>query len=247
MYKFTVRAKKALEIGSDLAKELGHKYIGTEHILYGLIKEGEGVASKVLNSKKVFAEDVKNKIIEILGKDEIMEDTKGFTPSSKKILETSFVEARKLKYNYIGTEHILIGILKDEENIAVKILLDLNIGVSSIYSKILEVIKEGEEIKDKINESVNDLENNDINRLGESKKNKEKNSFKDTPTLNQYGVDLTKKALEGKLDPIIGRSYELERVIQILSRRGKNNPCLIGEPRSWKNRNNRRISTKNKR
>ena len=219
-YKFTNRANKAIEIANDIALELGHNYIGTEHILYGLAKEGNGIAAKVLENQDVIADDIINKIEELIGSEEPIENVIDFTPRTKRVVETAFIEARKLGYNFIGTEHILIGILREGDCIAAKILLDLNVNIPKLYNEIIKVIKEGEDNNQDIIESSNSS--------GKSKRGK--GSYNQTPTLNQFGEDLTKKAEEGKLDPIIGRKEEIERVIQILSRRTKNNPCLIGEP-----------------
>ena len=219
-YKFTNRANKAIEIANDIALELGHNYIGTEHILYGLAKEGNGIAAKVLENQDVIADDILNKIEELIGSEEPIENVIDFTPRTKRVVETAFIEARKLGYNFIGTEHILIGILREGDCIAAKILLDLNVNIPKLYNEIIKVIKEGEDNNQDIIESSNSS--------GKSKRGK--GSYNQTPTLNQFGEDLTKKAEEGKLDPIIGRKEEIERVIQILSRRTKNNPCLIGEP-----------------
>ena len=214
IYKFTARAKKAIELAQNEAIALGHSYIGSEHILYGLIKEGAGVASRVLENQDITPEDVENKIIEMIGKEAFSQiETLGFTPRSKKILENSFIEAKKLGYDYIGTEHLLMGILREGDSIAVRILIDLDVDLPKIYNEIVNVINEVEDVK------------------GQSGGNRNvRSSFNSTPTLNQFGEDLTKKALDGKLDPVVGRNVEIERVIQILSRRTKNNPCLIGEP-----------------
>ena len=215
-YKFTNRAKKAIEIANELAIELGHSYIGTEHILYGLAKEGSGVASKVIGEQGIKTDMIINKIIELIGNEIIKGGTLGFTPRAKRVIENSFIESKKLGYNYIGTEHILIGILREGDSIATRVLLELNINIPKLYNEIVKVINEGE--------NTNSEEKN-------GRQEKRKNgSYNSTPTLNQFGEDLTKKAEEGKLDPIIGRKEEIERVIQILSRRTKNNPCLIGEP-----------------
>ena len=219
-YKFTNRANKAIEIANDIALELGHSYIGTEHILYGLAKEGNGIASKVLENQNVTADDILNKIEELIGRDEPIENIVDFTPRTKRVVESAFIEARKLGYNFIGTEHLLIGILREGDCIAAKILLDLNVNIPKLYNEIIKVINEGED---------NQGEEESVNYSNGSKR-KGKGSYNQTPTLNQFGEDLTKKAEEGKLDPIIGRKEEIERVIQILSRRTKNNPCLIGEP-----------------
>ena len=214
IYKFTSRAKKTIEIAKEEARLLGHSYIGTEHILYGLIKEGAGVACRVLLNQGIQAQEVENKIIEMIGKENIEEkNTLGFTPRTKRVIENSFIEARKLGYDYIGTEHLLIGILKEGDSIAVRILLDLDTELPKLYNDIINVINEGEEV----------LTDGTINKKLDS-------NFNLSPTLNQFGEDLTKKASDGKLDPVVARNKEIDRVIQILSRRTKNNPCLIGEP-----------------
>ena len=216
MYKFTSRAQKALEIANNIAQELGHSYIGTEHILYGLTEEGAGVAARVLENQGINSEDVKSKIEELIGVEEPTEETLGFTPRTKRIIENSYIEARKLGYNYIGTEHLLIGIIKEGDSVAVRILLDLNVNIPKLYNEIIKVLNEDESVKD------------DENTPGKS--TSRRGSYNSTQTLNQFSDDLTKKAEEGKLDPVVGRNEEIERVIQILSRRTKNNPCLIGEP-----------------
>ena len=219
-YKFTNRSNKAIEIADDIALELGHSYIGTEHILYGLAKEGNGIASKVLENQNVTADDILNKIEELIGSDEPIENIVDFTPRTKRVVESAFIEARKLGYNFIGTEHLLIGILREGDCVAAKILLDLNVNIPKLYNEIVKVINEGEDY----NSSEDSLNNTN------GGKRRGKGSYNQTPTLNQFGQDLTKKAEEGKLDPVIGRKQEIERVIEILSRRTKNNPCLIGEP-----------------
>ena len=212
LYKFTNRAKKVIEIANDKSIELGHNYIGTEHILYGLVKEGEGIASKVLTNKGITSEKVLKEIQEMLGNGKEIKESLGFTPRSKRVLENAFLEAKRIGYNYIGTEHLLLAILKEEDSIAVKIIIELNVEIPQIYNEIAKVINE---------EIYN--ENNK-----ETSNNKHQNS--QTPILNQYGEDITEKAEEGKFDNIIGREKEIERMIEILSRRTKNNPCLIGEP-----------------
>ena len=214
-YKFTNRAEKAIQIANDIADEFGHNYIGTEHLLYGLAKEGTGVASKVLENQGVTSDKVESEIEELIGSvPKLSEETTiGFTPRTKRVIENAFREARKLGSEFIGTEHILIGIMLEGDSIAVRILMDLNVNPQKLYNEIVKVINEDEQIE---NSKVQDK-----NNLG---------SYNSTNTLNQFGTDLTKKAREGKLDPVIGRNDEIERVIQILSRRTKNNPCLIGEP-----------------
>ena len=216
VYKFTKRAEKALEYAGDLAQGFGHNYIGTEHILYGLVKEGSGVASQVLNMQKITAENVVEEIEVLIGKGDKSQNRGeiGFTPRSKRVIENAFLEARKLGSEFIGTEHLLIGIMREGDSVAVRIMMDLDVNPQKLYNEIVKVINEDE------NAGANDKQ----------PKGKARGSYNQTPTLNQYGTDLTKKATEGKLDPVIGRKDEIQRVIQILSRRTKNNPCLIGEP-----------------
>ena len=195
--------------------ELGHKYIGTEHILYGLCKEGTGIASKVLENQNITDEDILQEIEMLIGTGEAIDDREalGFTPRSKRVIENAFIEARKLGSEYIGTEHLLIGIMREGDSVAVRIMMDLDIDPRKLYNEIVKVINEDE---------------SDANSNRTTDKNS--GSFNSTPTLNQFGSDLTKQAREGKLDPVIGRKNEIDRVTQILSRRTKNNPCLIGEP-----------------
>ena len=213
IYKFTNKAKKVIEIANDISVEFGHNYIGTEHILYGLVKEGEGIAAKVLNNKGITDEKVKVKIEEILGIGRDIKETLGFTPRTKRVLENAFLEAKRIGYNYIGTEHLLLAIMKEGDCVAVRIITELNVEISKIYNEIAKVINEEESDR----EIKKDIERG-------------KGSYSLTPTLNQFGEDITLQAEDGKFDNIIGREKEIERIIQILSRRTKNNPCLIGEP-----------------
>ena len=211
-YKFTKSSENVLKIANDLAEDMGHSYIGTEHLLYGLIAEGTGVASKVLENQNVIPEDVLEKIEALIGSTEISKNAVlGFTPRTKKILENAFMEAKKLGSDYIGTEHILIGIMKEGDSIAVRIMLDLGIRIEDVYNEIVRVL-------------------NDYESISNGNLKTTKGSYNNTQTLNQFGTDLSIQAMEGKLDPVIGRNEETERVIEILSRRTKNNPCLIGEP-----------------
>ena len=215
-YKFTKSAQKAIEFANELAISLGHKYIGTEHILYGLTKEKTGVANKVLENQGIIAEKVLQEIEEIVGKSNVkLADTLGFTPRTKRVIENAFKESEKISSNFIGTEHLLIGIMREGDSIAVRILLNLKINPQQLYNEMIKIIDEDTQESEKKSKNSNE---------------KVKNNFSSTPTLNQYGIDLTKQAIDGKLDPIIGRKNEIERVIQILTRRTKNNPCLIGEP-----------------
>lgn len=218
IYKFTNRAEKAIELANELAIEMGHNYIGTEHILYGLAKEGTGVASKVLETQDVNADNIVAEIEMLIGRADSLTDEEGssvgFTPRTKRVIENAFIEARKLGSEYIGTEHLLIGIMREGDSVAVRIMMDLGVEPQKLYNEIVKVINE---------------DDNAVNQARPTN-GKGKGSFNQTPTLNQFGTDLSKQAEEGKLDPVIGRKSEIERVIQILSRRTKNNPCLIGEP-----------------
>lgn len=215
-YKFTNSAEIALEIANEIAAKLGHNYIGTEHLLYGLVEEANGVASKVLANQGVTSAEVLKEIEDLIGINEEASitdiDAIGFTPRTKRVIENAFMEARKLNSQYIGTEHLLVGIMREGDSVAVRIMMDLNVNPQKLYNEIVKTINEA-----------------DSKEQG-AKRESNRGSFNSTPTLNQYGSDLTKRATEGKLDPVIGRSTEIDRVIQILSRRTKNNPCLIGEP-----------------
>ncbi len=215
MYKFTARAEKAIEIANEIALELGHNYIGTEHLFYGLAKEGTGVASQVLKNQNITDEDILREIEMLIGTGEPLtqNDSMGFTPRSKRVIENAFIEARRLGSEFIGTEHLLIGIMREGDSVAARIMLDLDVDPRKLYNEIVKVLNE---------------DGMDSNSAVSSDRNS--GSFNSTPTLNQFGSDLTKQAREGKLDPVIGRKSEIDRVIQILSRRTKNNPCLIGEP-----------------
>lgn len=217
IYKFTESAKNAIEYANEITAKLGHSYIGSEHILYGIAKEVNGIANKVLGEQNVNKELILNQIKIIMGEN-ITKSRKilGFTPRTKKILENASAEARKLGGEYIGTEHILIGMMKEEDSVAIRILLNLEANLKKIYEDIVKVINESNSEENRMKSKPLDVG--------------EQGSFSQTPTLNQFGVDLCENAKKGLLDPIIGRKNEIERVIQILTRRTKNNPCLIGEP-----------------
>lgn len=209
--RFTEKAERAITFAQESAMQFGHTYVGTEHILLGLIKEGTGVAFHVLSNYGLTYEKVAREIEDLIGRGEkISQQPLGFTPRTKRVLEISFKEARALGHSYIGTEHLLLGILKEGESVAVRILADMGVDPGKMQNEILNMLKE--EIAG-ARPAGGDTERNPA-----------------TPTLNQFGRDLTEMAAEDKFDPIIGRDSEIERVIQILSRRTKNNPCLIGEP-----------------
>ena len=211
-YKFTESSEIVLKNAKRITEELGHSYIGTEHILYGLCENKYSVAGKVLGNLKVTENDLKSKIIEYLG----IEDNEnneievlGFTPKTKRLIENSYVEAKKDKRDLIETEHILLAILDDPNCMANKILIDLGISLKSAYIEMKNVISRQNDCYD-------------YEQYSDSKK-------EDISNLKKYGVELTEKAKDGKLDPVIGREKETKRVIEILSRRIKNNPCLIGD------------------
>ncbi len=212
MYEFTGRAEKVLEIAKDFSEEHNYPFIGTEHILYGLIAEGEGLASKILASQGLTEEYVEQEILKIDGVMDTKADEVDFTPRAKRIIENSRRESKRMGQNYVGTEHILLSLMREIDSVAVRILIDANIDPQRIFADLLKLLSEDSPVSPF-------RENDEMN---------EKNS--DTPTLNQYGKYLTTLAKEGKLDPVIGRDSEITRIIEILSRRTKNNPVLIGEP-----------------
>jgi len=213
MGRFTERAQMAINLSSEIAAELGHNYVGTEHLLLGLLKEGEGVAAKTLISQNINYEDVYNKIKEVIVSSQVqISEGEGMTPRVRRVLELSVAEASKMHSGEIGTEHILIALLRETDSMAIRILEVLGGSKQKIYHEILKIM--GEDIGNQ--------------KLAPNNPNEKKES--NTPVLDQFSRDLTQMAKEGKFDPIIGRDKEIERIIQILSRRTKNNPCLIGEP-----------------
>ena len=216
MYRFkgfTEKANKALNLAIESAEKMGHTYIGTEHMVLGLLQENSGVAAAVLNSKGITAEAYREKIVEAESSGEYTRLTpEDFTPRSKKALEMAVSEASLVQAGYVGTEHILLAILRDDSSVAVRL-------ITALSGRADELI--GDIIKSMGGQPAAGAAGG---RPGASK------GTGKTPTLDQFGRDLTVMAKEGKVDPVIGRSKEIERVIQILSRRTKNNPCLIGEP-----------------
>ncbi len=209
--RFTEKAEKAITFSQQSAMELGHNYVGTEHILYGLVKEGTGVAARVLAAQGVNEDKINKQIDELIGRgDTVGQQPQGFTPRTKNVLELAFREARRMGQNFIGTEHLLLGIVKEGESVAVRIMIDLGVDPQKLLNELTKMLSE--------------------EAPGATGTPKTHSTSNNTPTLNQFGRDLTDMAREGKFDPVIGRDSEIERVIQILSRRTKNNPCLIGEP-----------------
>jgi ATP-dependent Clp protease ATP-binding subunit ClpC len=206
---FTEKAKKSIEYSKAEASSLRHNYVGTEHMLLGLMSEKDGMAYKVLAALGVRAEDIRNMIKTYIGMGDKTVEIMGFTPRTKRIFENSIVEARRLNQNYVGTEHILISITNEKECIANKFLISMGISQEMIVKQMGKYM---------MSEKQGDMQTG-----GDKEKS-------DTPMLDKYGKDLTEQARLGNLDPVVGRSKEIERVIQILSRRTKNNPALIGEP-----------------
>ena len=216
MYEFTESARKVIELAKEFSFEHNYSYIGTEHILYGLIAEDEGLAANILKKQDLTVEYIEDEIVKIDGTMNtiIDEDEIDFTPRAKRIIANSQKEALRMGQNYVGSEHILLALMREIDSVAVRILIDADVDPQRIFTELLRIL--GEESP--ISKSYNDAANLD------SKSNA------NTPTLNQYGKDLTELAKQNKLDPVIGRENEIERVIEILSRRTKNNPVLIGEP-----------------
>ncbi|HEX9062539.1 MAG TPA: Clp protease N-terminal domain-containing protein, partial [Clostridia bacterium] len=209
--RLTEKAEKAMNLSTESAMQLGHNYVGTEHLLIGLVREGTGVAARVLQAQGVTEEKVLKEIDELIGRgEESGQQPLGFTPRTKRVFELSLKEARKMGQNYVGTEHLLLGIMKEGESVAVRILMDLGVDAQKLLSELARMLSE--------------------EAPGSTGTPKSSSSYSNTPVLNQFGRDLTEMARDGKFDPVIGRDKEIERVIQILSRRTKNNPCLIGEP-----------------
>ena len=217
--RLTERARMAISNAAEAALELGQSYVGTEHLLVGLIREGEGVAGKILEANGLTDDKVIERIEAIDGVGQpIAEGQPEATPRTKRVFERSYVEAQRLGHNYIGTEHLLIALLRESESIAVQILLELGIKPQTLYNDILRLLNEN------AGEDGEELPGAAGTKPGHAGKGG------NTPTLMKFGRDLTQMAKEDKLDPVIGRDKAIERVVQVLSRRTKNNPCLIGEP-----------------
>jgi ATP-dependent Clp protease ATP-binding subunit ClpC len=209
--RFTEKAQKVLMLAKEEAKNMRHPAVGTEHLLLGLIREGEGIAAKALQGLGVGSANVRTQVENIVGKGTSGTSVEvSFTPRAKKVLELANDEGRRQGVNYVGTEHILLGLISEGEGVAARVLANLNVSADKVLRQVMYLLGEGPA----------SVSSNASSSTGPVK----------TPALNDFGGDLTKLAREGKLDPVIGRENEIERVIQILSRRTKNNPCLIGEP-----------------
>lgn len=206
--RFTERAQKVLFLAQEEAKRLNHNFVGTEHLLLGLVREGEGIAAKSLQKLGIDLAKVRQEVEKIIGKgDKPVLQSVSYTPRAKKVIELAIEEGRNLGHNYVGTEHLLLGLIREGEGIAARVLANLGVDLKRARVQVIHLLGG--------------------DAAGTSAA-QEKGSK--TPTVDTFGKDLTRMAKEGKLDPVIGREMEIERVIQILSRRTKNNPCLIGEP-----------------
>src|SRR5258708_2224656 len=215
--RFTDRAGRGGGLAQDEARMLNHNYIGTEHVLLGLIHEGEGVAAKALESLGISLEAVRQQVEEIIGQGQ--QAPSGhipFTPRAKKVLELSLREALQLGHNYIGTEHILLGLIREGEGVAAQVLVKLGAELTRVRQQVIQLLSgyQGKETAE----------------AGTGGRGGEAGNRSTSLVLDQFGRNLTAAAMEGKLDPVIGREKEIERVMQVLSRRTKNNPVLIGEP-----------------
>nr|YP_009300464.1 ATP-dependent Clp protease ATP-binding subunit clpA-like protein [Campylaephora sungminbooi]AKU47383.1 ATP-dependent Clp protease ATP-binding subunit clpA-like protein [Campylaephora sungminbooi]ALN11830.1 ATP-dependent Clp protease ATP-binding subunit clpA-like protein [Campylaephora sungminbooi] len=209
--RFTEKAIKVIMLAQEEARRLGHNFVGTEQILLGLIGEGTGIAAQVLKSMNVNLKDARIEVEKIIGRGSGFVAVEiPFTPRAKRVLELSLEEARQLGHNYIGTEHLLMGLVREGEGVAARVLENLAVNVSSIRTEVIQMLGDNAEANS----------NGSNNSQTRSK----------TPTLEEFGSNLTELAIENVLDPVVGRQKEIERVIQILGRRTKNNPVLIGEP-----------------
>ncbi len=213
--RFTERARKVMGLARQEAQRFGHDYIGTEHILLGLVQEGSGVAAQVLKNLDVEMKKIRLEVEKIVknGTNTVTMGQLPFTPRAKKVLELALEEAQNLGHNYIGTEHLLLGLIRENEGIAAQVLMNLNVKLEEVREEVLELL--GADVTNTPNEEEDE---------GEATTGKSK-----TPALDAFGRDLTELAREEKLDPVIGRKREIHRVMQILSRRTKNNPVLLGE------------------
>ncbi len=208
--RFTEKAIKVIMLAQEEARRLGHNFVGTEQILLGLIGEGTGVAAKVLKSLGVNLKDSRIEVEKIIGRGSGFVAVEiPFTPRAKRVLELSLEEARQLGHNYIGTEHLLLGLIREGEGVAARVLENLSVDLNKVRTQVIRMLGETAEVGTGTNSSKGNLK---------------------TATLDEFGTNLTKLASESKLDPVVGRHAEIDRVVQILGRRTKNNPVLIGEP-----------------
>src|SRR6266550_2811047 len=216
--RFTDRARKVMQLANREAKRLNHEYIGTEDILLGLVKEGSGVAANVLKNLDIDLRKIRLEVEKLLQSTPELDtpDKLLQTPRAKKVIEYSIEEARNLNHNYVGTEHLLLGLLREQEGVAAQVLMNLGLKLEDVREEVLNLL----------GHNMDSGESTSGGNSGERTAGKGKSK---TPALDSFGRDLTELARQGKLDPVIGRQNEIERVIQVLSRRTKNNPVLLGE------------------
>ena len=216
--RFTDRARKVMQLANQEAQRFNHEYIGTEHVLLGLVKEGSGVAANVLKNLDVDLRRIRNEVEKIVqsGPDMVTMGKLPQTPRAKKVIEYAMEEARNLNHNYVGTEHLLLGLLREQEGVAAQVLMNLGLKLEDVREEVLNLLGHGVEASEGGERATSSSTG------GKSSKSK-------TPALDSFGRDLSELAQQGKLDPVIGRADEIERVTQILCRRQKNNPVLLGE------------------
>jgi ATP-dependent Clp protease ATP-binding subunit ClpC len=221
--RFTERAQRVILIAQEEAKRLNHDYVGTEHLLLGLIALGEGVAAQVMANLGVDLRRVRGEVEKIVGTGDnvMLLGEIPFTPRAKKVLELAVEEAQNMGHNYVGTEHLLLGLIREEEGVAARVLENLGVRLDVVREEVISLLGEGQQGP----APSGPPPSSGGGHGGSPQKSKSK-----TPTLDEFGRDLTAMAREGKLDPVIGRENEIERVVQILLRRTKNNPVLIGDP-----------------
>ena len=222
--RFTDRARKVMQLANQEAQRFNHEYIGTEHILLGLIKEGSGVAANVLKNLDVDLRKIRLEVEKLVqsGPDMVTMGKLPQTPRAKKVIEYSMEEARNLNHNYVGTEHILLGLLREQEGVAAQVLMNLGLKLEEVREEVLNLLGHGLETGEVVERGGGERGSGPQSGGGKSGKSK-------TPALDSFGRDLTALAEQKKLDPVIGREREIERAIQILCRRTKNNPVLLGE------------------
>ena len=226
--RFTDRARKVMQLANQEAQRFNHEYIGTEHVLLGLIKEGSGVAANVLKNLDVDLRKIRLEVEKLVqsGPDMVTMGKLPQTPRAKKVIEYSMEEARNLNHNYVGTEHILLGLLREQEGVAAQVLMNLGLKLEDVREEVLNLLGHGmDEGSDRSGMSGRQM----AGAGGGGSDTPTKSGKSKTPALDSFGRDLTELAKQGKLDPVIGREHEIERAIQILCRRTKNNPVLIGE------------------
>ncbi|GHU52283.1 ATP-dependent Clp protease ATP-binding subunit ClpC [Clostridia bacterium] len=230
--KFTEKARQAISLSQDAAIELGHNYIGTEHLLLGILRLDDCVAQRALEMSGVLEEHVYERVLEIIGKGDGSGEVLDYTPRTKRILELSYQESVKLGAGYIGTEHLLLAIIRDVESIAVTILSDLGANPQKLYEDIMDMLCGETQTHQQATFPFSGIPIPGFSLVGAGAGKKSSSDTKGTnaPTLTQFSRDFTQMALQGKFDPTTGRDNEIQRIIQILSRRTKNNPCLVGDP-----------------